>query len=256
LVECPYCGEPTAGHDSFVDLCCTDNECHGRKLAKIIFFFSTCGTENIGEETFAKIFNAGFSTLNKILNITFSELIQIDGFGESVSNIVTANNKRILSGLDMATLMHASDCFEGIGKIKAQKILDEMADDELDLFYRGELTTPSEINNKLKTMQSFYRGIPSFYKFIADNKIPILPVVKKEINLNGKCVGMAVCFSGVRDDELENKIISEGGKIVGNVSKNTTILLVKDKNDTSSKIVKAKLSGIEIKEIEDFKKSL
>ena len=37
----------------------------------------------------------------------------------------------------MATLMQASDCFKGIGKIKAQKILDEMDDEDLCSFCQG-----------------------------------------------------------------------------------------------------------------------
>jgi NAD-dependent DNA ligase len=105
-------------------------------------------------------------------------------------------------------------------------------------------------------MQSFYRGIIPFYKFIADNKIPILSTIKKEINSNGKCNGMVICFSGVRDRELEEKIVSEGGKIANSVSKNTTILLVKDKTASSGKINKAKLLGIEVANIREFKLAL
>ena len=160
----------------------------------------------------------------------------------------------------MATLMHASDCFEGIGKVKAQKILDEMAekDDEgLCSFYQGWwVSSPDAVSELPKTMQSFHRGVNPFYKFISDNKIPILPPTKKEVNTNGKCVGMAVCFSGVRDNELEEKIVSEGGKIASGVSKNTTTLIVKDKTAISSKITKAKTLGIEVINIEDFKSSL
>ncbi|NDV63964.1 BRCT domain-containing protein [Bacteroides sp. 224] len=259
LAECPHCSSPTAWNESYVELCCTNTDCPGRQLAKIIFFFTICETENIGEETFTKMFNAGYTTLKSILNVTFDELVKLDGFGESISNTILENNKRILKGLDMATLMHASDCFEGIGKVKAQKILDEIAKDDEALcsFYQGWFSVSPEVFKEgSKTMQSFYKGIEPFYKFISENQIPILPPAKKEINSNGKYAGMAICFSGVRDSELEEKIISEGGKIASGVSKNTTILLVKDKYGTSSKIAKAKTLGIEVINIEDFKHSI
>lgn len=42
-----------------------------------------------------------------------------------------------MQGVDLATLMQASDCFKGIGKIKAQKILDEMDDEDLCSFCQG-----------------------------------------------------------------------------------------------------------------------
>jgi NAD-dependent DNA ligase len=257
LTECPHCGSPTAWNQSYVELCCTNNDCPGRKLAKIVFFFLTCGAENVGEETFSKIFYAGFTTIKSILNITFDELIQIDGFGESNANIILDNNKKIMAGVEMTTLMHSSDCFEGIGKIKAQKILDEMDDETLCSFYQRWFVTPplteEVLKKNTKTMQSFLLGVQPFYKFLTETEIPILRPAKKETNENGICKDMAVCFSGIRDENLENQIIQEGGKIVSGVSKNTALLIVKDKNAASSKISKAKSLNIKIMDMDEFK---
>ena len=72
------------------------------------------------------------------------------------------------------------------------------------------------------------------------------------MDTNGKCAGMAVCFSGVRNTELEQRIIETGGTIVSGVSKKTTHLIVKDVNATSSKITKAQELGIVIVNIDDF----
>lgn len=262
LAECPHCGYPTAWNHSHVELCCTNPDCRGKRLAKIIFFFLTCGAENTGEETFAKIFNAGFTSIESILNITFDELVQIDGFGESIANTVLANNRKIMAGVDMPTLMHASDCFEGIGKVKAQKILDDLAGNEDDLhsFYNRQYVVPPDaVNNfeKLsKTMQSFYLGVHPFSKFLHDTEIPVLPPQKEDVNENGVCKGMAVCFSGIRNEDLEKQILREGGKIASSVSKNTTVLAVNDKNATSSKIVKAKQLNIKIMDIKELESLL
>lgn len=257
LAECPHCGFPTAWNDSTIELCCTNNSCSGRMIAKVVFFFNTCGAENMGEETLCKIYNAGFDTIKKILDISFDELMNIDGFGVSTSDIVLENIRKIKKGLDMATFMHASDCFEGIGKVKAQKIIDEMANDDKELcsFYQGCLTPPSEeyIAKQSKTMQSFYNGIVPFYQFIYDTQIPILPPSKKEIKKDGVCVGMAICFSGIRDSILEDIIVKEGGEVVNSVSKKTTALVVKDKSASSSKISKAKSLNIKILELQEFR---
>jgi NAD-dependent DNA ligase len=258
LAECPSCGAPTAWNESYVELCCTNPECPGRKLAKIIFFFTTCGAENVGEETYSKMFGAGFTSIKSILDVTFDELMQIDGFGEATSNIILDNNRKIKAGVDMATLMHASDCFEGIGKIKAQKILDEMLKDGETLyhFYQGWYVPETDedyIAGQTKTKQSFLRGVRPFYQFIAENDLDILPPSKKEVKTDGKCKDMAVCFSGVRDAELEELILQEGGKVVSGISKNTTVLVVKDKNASSGKINKANDLGIKLLEIGEFK---
>ena len=109
MSECPHCGSSTMWNENHIELCCTNPSCPGVQLAKIIFFYLTCGAENMGEETLSKIFNAGFTSIPAILNITFNDLIKIEGFGDSISNIILENNRKIMQGVDLATLMQASD---------------------------------------------------------------------------------------------------------------------------------------------------
>ncbi len=68
-----------------------------------------------------------------------------------------------------------------------------------------------------------------------------------------KYAGMKVCFTGIRDKDLELEIISQGGEIVNGVSQKTTHLIVADLNSTSSKMVKAKSFNIPVLTIKDFK---
>lgn len=256
LTECPACGSATAWNESMVELCCTNASCHGRMLAKMVFFFLTCGAENAGEDTYAKVFNAGYTSIGSVLNISFDKLVSIDGFGESLSNVMLENNRKVMQGIDMATLMHASDCFDGIGKVKAQKILDEMDDETLCSFYQGWFK-PSWIESECsKTMSSFYKGVEPFYELLADTKIPILKLSKKTVNQDGKFFGKSVCFSGFRDAELEKAVTSQGGSIASGVSKNTSILVVKDKNASSGKISKALAIGVKVVGIEEFKEMI
>lgn len=85
MSECPHCSSSTMWNENHIELCCTNPSCPGVQLAKIIFFYLTCGAENMGEETLSKIFNAGFTSIPAILNITFNDLIKIEGFGDSIS---------------------------------------------------------------------------------------------------------------------------------------------------------------------------
>lgn len=260
LCECPHCGHSTRWNQSLVELCCTNPHCPGIRLAKIVFFYTTCGAENMGEETISKIFEAGFTSIPQMLNVTFDELMMIDGFGESMSNVVLDNNKRILDGVDMATLMQASDCFAGIGKIKAQKILDEMPDEKRTAFYDSYYVSLSkdepEFEELPKTQQNFILGVPSFFKFLKKTRIPVLQPKTKNVNAEGKCKGMSVCVSGFRDSQLESMIQDEGGQMVSGVSKKTTHLIVKDKTSTSSKITKAQMLGITIMSLDEFKNKI
>lgn len=258
LAECPHCGHPTSWNESHKELVCTNPGCDGIRFAKIVFFFKICGVEDMGEQMFDKLYQAGFNTIHRILSITANDILDIEGFAEGTANIILSNMERIKAGIDLPTLMQASDCFPGIGVIKARKLIDSLPGDEEDNLYNADFIYDDDfINNritlsKLETGKSFWRGFNKFHQFIKENGLVIKQPNIISVNKNGKCAGMAVCFSGVRNAELEQRIIEAGGTIVSGVSKKTTHLIVKDVNATSSKITKAQELGIHIVNIDDF----
>lgn len=259
LLYCPDCGQPTKWNDTKVELICTNSECSGIRLAKVVHFYTTLEAEQMGEETIAKMFKAGYDTLQRILDITFDELMLIDGFGESIANVVLAANKKIRDGVDIIKLMHASDCFLGIGQVKAKSIVSNLSENDRFAFTHGYVFTEDGFDKTPqflalnKTMQSFLKGIAPFYDFIARNRLKILPMEEPKKPTGNKYAGMKVCFTGVRDKELEAEIATQGGEVVSGVSKSTTHLIVADINSSSSKATKAKALGIPILTIESFK---
>ena len=62
----------------------------------------------------------------------------------------------------------------------------------------------------------------------------------------------SVCFTGFRNKQWEERLVKEGHKVVSGVSKNTTILVTKDKESSSSKVKKAKDLNIPILTPEEF----
>lgn len=258
LAECPHCGKPTSWNESHKELICTNPDCDGIRFAKIVFFFKICGVEDMGEQMFDKLYQAGFNTISSILNITANDILNIEGFAEGTANVILSNMEKIKTGVDLPTLMQASDCFPGIGTIKARKLIDNLpANEQSSLYNAGFFYDTDFIGNKieqskLETDKSFWRGFNKFHKFVAENDLAIKKPSVIEIDTNGMCAGMAVCFSGIRNTELEQRIIEAGGTIVSGVSKKTTHLVVKDVNAASSKITKAQGLGIAIMNIDDF----
>ena len=256
VAVCPHCGCTTSWNSNYIELMCTNPNCSGIKLAKAIHFYNTCGAENMGDEILSKIFNAGFDSIPKMLTASPYELMDIEGFAEGITNIVHQNNKRILQGLELPVFMHASDCFEGIGKIKAQKLLDEMSDQTLQEFYNMSYV-PMDAQSKEflqldKTHQSFELGITKFFDFVKDTGIPIIAPVRHIDNKDGKFFEKTICVSGFRDSSIEKFIQMEGGKISSSVSKKTWCLIVQDKSATSSKISKAQELGTQIMSKDEF----
>lgn len=259
LLYCPDCGRPTKWNDTNVELICTNPDCPGIRLAKIVHFYTTLEAEQMGEETIAKMFKAGYNTLRRVLDITFDELMLIDGFGESIANVILTANKKIRDGVDVIKLMHASDCFVGIGQVKAKSIISSLSENDRFAFINGYVFTEDNFEQMPqflalnKTSQSFFKGIAPFYEFVALNKLKILPMEEKPKPIGDKYTGMKICFTGVRDKDLESEIVAQGGEVVSGVSKKTTHLIVADIDSSSSKTTKAKSLGIPIFTIETFK---
>ena len=170
----------------------------------------------MGEQMFEKLYQAGFNTISRILNITANDILDIEGFAEGTANIILSNMEKIKAGVDLPTLMQASDCFPGIGTIKARKLIDSLSGDEEDNLYNADFIYNDEFINerietsRLETDKSFWRGFNKFHLFVKENGLTIKRPNIVSVDTNGKCAGMAVCFSGVRNAELEQRIIEAG----------------------------------------------
>jgi DNA ligase (NAD+) len=92
-----------------------------------------------------------------------------------------------------------------------------------------------------------------FYKLIEfekkhKNKGMDVVGVNKEHPLYGK----TIVITGFRNKELEEKLKSVGAKIGTSVSKNTHLVVAKDKNDETSKVLEAKKLGVNVVSFTDF----
>lgn len=248
--KCPHCGNATEWNSSHVDICCINPNCPGTKLAKIRFFFNTVGADGTGDETFKKLWNAGFTSVGQILDAKPAELLKIEGFGGSMVNLLTALSERIRQGIDIAVLIQASSCFTGIGQTKASKILESMDPEDRVKIVNGTYEITPQLKGLIRQMpatsQEFYNNLPKFFQFVKDNGlVATLPPVK-EFSTEGKLAGHRYCFSGFRDRNLELEITANGGIISDSVSLRITALIVQDLDSVSSKVNRAKQLGIPI----------
>jgi NAD-dependent DNA ligase len=257
-------------NDTRVDIIMIDDGNKNSKydIKNIIYFMKTIEIDYMGPGNIAKIYNAGYDTINKIINITKEELLNIEGFkNKSADNILNALKK--IKDVDCNVLMDASNIMGrgfGLKKIKSitdihQEILDNtkvMRNKALKLKasdlikINGIATTSAEL---------FIENLPKYYEFYdnlgfkckGDKKLPINAVVA---NINTNLKDKTFIFSGFRNKDYEKKITDNGGKITTSISKNTSYLIVKDKNENTAKIIKARELGIIILNLEEFEKML
>lgn len=243
-IHCPYCETTLVWDENYTNQICINENCSERRFQQIVDFFKIFEVENIAEGTLRSLYEKGFNSVKKILDITEEELLQIDGFAEKSSrDFVSAMKVLKEKGGPLAKHMHALGYFPNLGEKTLQLIIDSREDG--DVFSKAELLKVNGIGEK--TAEIFLNGLPYFLNrgrlgiFVTYTETP------KREKKEGIFSGNILCFTGCRPtDELREKLENAGAEISENFTSRVTHLVTKDLNSTSSKIEKARKSGITI----------
>lgn len=259
MMICPSCGEPLAWDYTNTELICSNSDCEQKKIAELVYFFDTLGAEEFGWPTIQKIYQAGYKTVKSILNLTIKELTSIEGIGQSLAETLCSQFVKLrVSGIPLARLMTAYNVFKGlIAEKTCQKIfdgLDKEALSKIEDFTTVEIEKLTAIEGIGETTAEVFNNGVFLYSFLDDDGIRISYVAREKVKAAENQI--AVCFSGLRNKEWEEILISKGHKVASGVSKKTTHLVVKDKNSSSSKTKKSLELGIPILDEADFVKLL
>ena len=110
-----------------------------------------------------------------------------------------------------------------------------------------------------KTAQAFVEKIPQFLLFLKqanlEYKLKQSSLPKIKLDESHPLFGKKIVITGFRDKELDEMILSKGGEIGTSVSKNTFILIAKDPEDESGKVIQAKEKNIPVMTLEQFKQT-
>jgi len=217
-------------------------------------FFKTLDIKNISEKTIKKLYENGFTSLNSILEINSKTLLSnIEGFGDKKIEIIINAIETSKKHNKLEEIMAASNIFErSLGIKKLKLILDNYPNIINENITNEELTKINGIgdvnakhfNDNIDNFKNFYF---KYFKII-EKKEKV-----KVLSIDERLLKKIVVFSGIRDKNMEELIIENGGKINGSVSKKTEILIVKDLESNSSSIKKAKELDIIIIKYDDIK---
>ena len=222
----------------------TLTETDEQKLRKNISFFEILEADNVGEGVVTQLWDAGYKTIEQILNLTTTDLESIDRFGKRKSKIVFDSIQKSVTNVSLSKLQHATGIFKGLGSKKLALLEDFVTKPTVEQVMSVEGF--AEISAK-----TYVDSYNDFFNFIKELPITIsekVEVVKTGNDLEGK----QFVFTGVRRKDLEEVIVSRGGVIGGSVSKNTTHLVMKEKGSGSSKETKAISLGVTIFTVEEL----
>jgi len=253
-------------NDTHVDIIMIDDGNKNSKydIKNIIYFMKTVDIDYMGPGNIEKIYNAGYDTINKIINIKKDELLRIEGFKDkSAENIIGALKK--IKDVDCNVLMDASNIMgRGFGSKKIKSITDvypEIINNTKtgrNKALKLKVDELTKINGIAKiSAELFIENLPKYYEFYDSlgfkcNKGVVANIVPENIKINNNLKDKTFIFSGFRNKEYEKIIVDNGGKVTTAISKNTSYLVVKDKSENTGKIIKARELGITILNIEDF----
>ena len=233
-------------------------------LKRLVYFFVTLETDGVSEGVVSRLFEAGYDSVKKIINLKVEDLLEIEGFKQRSSQKVVLSIADALAKASTLKIMKASNMFEGgIGE-KKLKLIADVYPDILDKKKRfvPKLEKLLEIPGIAEiTAVNFLDCLPNFWSFIEENglleyiKEVGIPKVEAKVLVSSEhkeFLSKTFVFSGFRNKEWKDLIESNGGKVTDSVSKKTDIVIVKDKSEISNKIEKAKELGIPIYSLEEI----
>ena len=210
-------------------------ETDDRKLKEIISFCKILGFDNVSEGTCEDFFNRGYKTIKDILYLKQEEMETWSGWGLRSAEIVYNSIHSKLQNVPIEKLQHGSNLFKGLGSRKLALLKHFKVKPSLDDVMK--IDGFSEISAK-----SYLDGYDRFQNWIQE--LPITIKDTEDKNLSNKLEGKSFVFTGFRSEEYQNRIEELSGKVSSSVSKNTSFLVMKEKNTGTIKENKAKELGV------------
>lgn len=262
------------------------------RLKNIIYFFDKVDVKGLSSGTVTKIYNSGKKTVKDILYITKEELLDVDGFKDKMADKIWNAIQERVKTLDCITVMAASNTLgRGIGAKKLEVILEEIPNIITKRYIPSEKEMLSIKGIEKTTASLFISNLPSYFKFVDDNKLKCIfegkysstssieveeqpPSKKKKtqgdtiqddvitssiapaLSPMVSMTGTKFVFTGFRNEILEKLIKTRGGVVTTSVSKSTTAVVCKDDkvNESSTKTEKAESLGVPVMTLSAFLK--
>ena len=234
-------------NDNGVELM-TVGETDEQRFKQTVSFFEILGVENVGEGVIRQLWDAGYNSVEKILRITPEDMHKLPGFGTRKAVIVHTAIFNKTREVELCKLQHATGLFKNLGSKKLRLL------EHLDQF-----STVNEITNiegfAETSANAYLSAIVEYNTFY--NSIKDIVSIKEKVEVedtSDELAGLSFVFSGVRRNDLNEIILSKGGKIASGVSKNSTHLVMKATGTGSAKETKALGLGQTIITVDELEK--
>src|SRR5699024_2114563 len=259
IEKCPVCSSDVEINENKTYAYCTNDNCPSNVVGRIQRYVEGIGIIGINTKTIQSLNEHGLlDDIEDLYNIEYNELRNVERLADKSAQNILENIGKVTDIMDYDLLGSLS--FKNINKKTSKAILESLTIDQL-----LDMDSSSDIESKLLdlnigpiTSKNFAEGFASKKETIKNlTNILNISSYHEALNSNRSDVSpKTICFSGIRDKDMSEKLELAGHKVTSSVSKKTDMVVVKDTNSTSSKVTKAKELGIDIYQIEEFKEKV
>ena len=241
-VEPSYPNFPYKWNKSGVDLMVDesksgDDEKKALLIKNLTYFFKKMKIKNVDHAIITKFIDNELNSINKILNASIDDFLQIEGFKIKMATKIYNNIRSSIENVNLSIVMAASNIFgAGLGAKKLEIIIQNYPN-IMKMKSKNLLKNIISLDGfNTLTATNFVEHFDEFKLFIKENSM-----IKYKINKikKGKFNDINIVITGFRDKNLEKFIIDNGGNIRSSISGTTNFIITNDKNSNSSKIMKA-----------------
>ena len=253
---------PFKWNDTHVDVMLEDLESDETvKEKNITGFFRGIGVEGLSSGNVARIIQAGYNTVPEILRMDVDDFLGVEGFKDKTANKLYNGIREKVDAASLITIMSASNMFgRGFSEKKLELIMDSypnvLLSKESDVQKVAKISAIKGMAEK--TAEAFVERIPDFINFIKESglvkKLAQGVTEKKTVDDSHPLFGKTIVMTGFRDAQIQEAIKNVGAKLGSSVSKNTFIVLVKDKDEDTGKAADARKLGVTLMTPEEFTK--
>lgn len=250
---------PYKWNDTHIDIIMDDADQNETVREKnIVGFFKGLEVDGLGQGNVKKIIDAGYDTIPKIIAMTESDLLKIDGFKNKMAEKIYKSIHEKLNQASLAKLMAVSNLFgRGFGEKRIVPILEKYPDILIST------DTNEEKINKIKTIkgmeqktaEQFVTHINQFIHFMDESNLQHklnVVLIEDTKHVDHILYGKTIVITGFRNKALTDELKNLGAKESSAVSKNTFAVIVKSKTDITGKIEAAQQKNVPIYTLDEF----
>jgi len=227
------------------------------RLKMIHAFFVNIGVVGLGRGNVQRIMTAGFNTVQGVLNMSVDDLLTVDGFKDKTANKIYNSIRHCIIKSSLPELLVATNILgRGMGLSRVTAILESYPDilvsKESDEEKLKKIATLPGFKDK--TANLFVPYINEFVTFMTliHQKQKLTFVKHTNYNMSHPLYGKKIVITGFRDKKLEENIKTFGIIISNSINSKTDLVLVKNKNQDTTKAIRAKELKLPILTLKEF----